>query len=70
LNFIMDPENAAMLSAFARYANGIEGSEKYLPADMRDAPELNPPEGKGVFLHTCPPEVNEIMTRIWTEVQK
>jgi spermidine/putrescine transport system substrate-binding protein len=70
LNFIMDPENAAMLSAFARYANGIEGSEKYLPADMRDAPELNPPEGKGVFLHTCPPEVNKIMTRIWTEVQK
>ena len=64
LNFIMDPENAAMLSAFARYANGIKGSEKYMPADMQDAPELTLPEGnKGVFLHTCPPEVNEIMTQ-------
>ncbi len=71
LNFIMDPENAAMLSAFARYSNGIMGSERYMPTDMQGAPELTLPEGnKGVFLHTCPPEVNEIMTKIWTEVQK
>ena len=71
LNFIMEPENAAMLSAFARYANGIMGSEKFMPADMQDAPELTLPEpNKGVFLPACPPEVNEIMTRIWTELQK
>ena len=71
LNFIMAPENAALLSAFARYQNGIMGSEKFMPADMRDAPELTLPEpNKGVFLQACPPEVNEIMTKIWTEVQK
>ena len=51
--------------------NGIKGSEKYMPADMQGAPELTLPEpNKGVFLHTCPPEVNDIMTKIWTEVQK
>ena len=71
LDFIMEPENAAMLSAFARYQNGIVGSEQFMPADMRGAPELTLPEpNKGVFLHACPPEVNDIMTKIWTEVQK
>jgi spermidine/putrescine transport system substrate-binding protein len=71
LNFIMDPENAAMLSAYARYANGIMGSEKFMPTDMQDAPELTLPENhKGVFLATCPPEVNDLMTRIWTDLQK
>ena len=70
-NFVMDPENAALISAYARYANGVRGSERFLPADMQGAPELTLPEGhKGVFVLACPPEVNELMTRIWTELQK
>ena len=71
MNFMMEPENAAMLSAFARYANGIKGSEQFMPADMQGAPELTLPEpNKGVFNATCAPEVSELMTRIWTEIQK
>ena len=72
-NFIMDPENAAMLSAFARYANGIKGSEPFMPEDMRGANELVVPEDKkGVaeFMRLCDPKTQELYTRIWTELQK
>ncbi len=72
-NFIMDPENAAMFSAFARYANGIAGSEEFMPADMKDAPEINVPEefkAAGRFLPTCSPKAQEYYTAIWTELQK
>jgi spermidine/putrescine transport system substrate-binding protein len=73
MNFVMDPENAAMISAFARYGNGIKGSEAFMPADMKDAPEIKVPDfaqGKGKFSLACPPEVQELYTKIWTDVTK
>jgi len=72
-NFIMDPENAAMISAFARYANGIKGSDAFMPDDMKTAPEIVvPPElvSKGKFSLACPAEVDAMYTKIWTDLQK
>ena len=72
-NFIMDPENAAMISAFARYSNGVMGSDAYMPDDMKTAPEINPPSelaAAGKFAPACPKPVQDIHTAIWTELQK
>ena len=73
LDFIMVPENAALISSFARYANGITGSEAFMPEDMKDAPEINVPAefaAAGHFLPTCSPKAQEYYTVIWTELQK
>lgn len=72
-NFVMDPENAALISAFARYANGILGSDAYMPEDMLSAREIIIPDdakANGVFVPVCPPEVQTIHTAIWTELLK
>ncbi len=73
LDFIMVPENAAMISSFARYANGISGSDPFMPADMKDAPEIVIPAefaAAGKFLPTCSAKAQEYYTAIWTELQK
>ena len=73
MDFIMDPENAAMISAFARYGNGISGSAAFMPADMKDAPEIVAPAefaSKGHFVTICTGKAMEYQTAIWTELQK
>jgi spermidine/putrescine transport system substrate-binding protein len=70
-NFVMAPENAALISSFARFANAIKGSETFMPDDMKNAPEIVIPkefEAMGKFIPACPPEVNDLYTKIWTEV--
>ena len=72
-NFMMDPENAGMLSSFARYANGIKGSDAFMPEDMKTAKEIVIPAAlvdKGKFSLVCPPEVNELHAKIWTDLLK
>jgi spermidine/putrescine transport system substrate-binding protein len=73
MNFIMEPENAALISEFAKYANGIKGSEAFMSEELRTAPELTIPAefaDAGQFLESCSPDVHELYTRIWTEVTK
>lgn len=72
VNFIMAPENAALISNFARYANGIKGSEQYMDPEMLSAPEIVPPEGVPApdFVTPCDQEVADLYNKIWTALKK
>ena len=55
LNFLMDPENAALVSNYTRYGNGILGSDAFVDPELNTAPELQMPsdaESKARF-QTC-----------------
>jgi spermidine/putrescine transport system substrate-binding protein len=73
-NFIMDPENAALISDFAKYSNAIVGSDKYmaeLDPQFADAPEFKLPPGlEPEFVPPCPKEVTDKYNRIWTALKK
>jgi spermidine/putrescine transport system substrate-binding protein len=73
LNFIMDPENAGLISNYTRYGNAITGSEKFMDPALLKAPELNIPAKFKTAAHfqlTCPADVQQIYTRIWTDLTK
>jgi spermidine/putrescine transport system substrate-binding protein len=70
-NFIMDPQNAALISAFAHYDNGIKGTEPFLPKEMVGAPELTLPAGtKTDFVPACPHDVAALQAKIWNNLLK
>ncbi|MCV2868971.1 extracellular solute-binding protein [Defluviimonas sp. WL0002] len=72
MNYIMAPENAALISNFARYANGIMGSEAYMDAEMLDAPEIVMPADAPTpdFVQPCPQEVVDMYNKIWTRIKQ
>ncbi len=73
INFVLQPEIAALISNFARYSNGITGSEAFMDEEMRTAPEINVAAElaeAGRWGQACPQEVNDIHTQIWTELMQ
>ena len=72
INFMMEPENAAMTSNFARYANGITGSEEFMDAEMLEAPEIVMPEGAPTqdFVTPCSQEVVDLYNKVWTRLKQ
>ncbi len=72
VNFMMDPENAAMTSNFARYANGVLGSEKFMDAEMLEAPEIVMPADAPVpdFVKPCDQEVVDLYNKLWTRLKQ
>ena len=72
LNFMLEPENAATLTNFARYTAGVMGTEPFLEPELASAHELNPPSAAPApeFVPPCPEKVIRIYDRIWTNLLK
>lgn len=70
VNFVMDPENAAMITNYARYSNGIKGSEAFVDKALAAALELNPPSDVAApeFLSACSPVTTKLYDRVWTKL--
>lgn len=77
-NFIMAPENAALLSNYTGYGNAIEGSANFMRGDIKNAAELSIPDGlfaAGGWLKECKaevegeyPQVLEKYNEIWRDL--
>ncbi|WP_306005903.1 extracellular solute-binding protein [Aquicoccus porphyridii] len=71
MNFLLEPENAAAVTNYARYTAGVAGVEPFLDAEVKSAPELNPPAGGNpVFVQPCSEEVQKVYDTIWTNLKK
>ncbi len=72
MDFLLEPENIAAVSNFARYGSGLAGVEAFLDPELATLPESNPPStaGPGVFIEVCDEATQAIYDRIWTNVKK
>ena len=71
MDFLLEPENIAEVSDFARYAAGVTGAEAHMDPDLATSPEQNPPEGpQAVFVEVCDQEVQEVYDQIWTRLKQ
>jgi spermidine/putrescine transport system substrate-binding protein len=70
LDFLMQPENAALLSNYTGSQNGIAGSSAFMTKALVEAPEINPPKDEKIsFGHVCPEAATRAYDRIWTKVR-
>ncbi|MBW2058940.1 MAG: extracellular solute-binding protein [Deltaproteobacteria bacterium] len=71
IEFMLKPENAAVQSNFARYSNGIKGSEAFMDEDLKNAPEMHVPPGiKRVFNMACSEKSIKLYDRVWTRLMQ
>ena len=71
LSFLMQPENIAMQSNFARYSNAVSGSDAYLQPDLKTAPEIvAPADATFIFVPACSEKAIKLQDQVWTRLLK
>jgi spermidine/putrescine transport system substrate-binding protein len=72
MDFLLEPENIAAVSNYARYGLGVDGAEEFLDPELASLPESNPPAGAGagVFIEVCDEATQAVYDQIWTNLKK
>lgn len=72
MDFLLEPENIAAVSNFARYGAGVTGVSEFLDPELAALPEANPPAdaGPGVFIQVCDQQTQAVYDQIWTNLKK
>lgn len=70
INFMMDPENMAMLSNYTGSPNGVSGSATFINEELKTAPEYAVPADVRIhFGKQCSVEALRAYDQIWTRVR-
>lgn len=71
MDFLLEPENIAMVSNYARYGLGVTGAGEFLDPELATLPESNPPAtaGEGAFIAVCDEETQAVYDQIWTNLK-
>lgn len=73
INWMMQPENIAAASNFAKYNNAVEGSDAFMDKELFDDPAINTPQDKLARLKTfelCSPKALALRSKVWTKLKK
>ncbi len=73
INWMMQPENIAAASNFAKYNNAIAGAEQFMDKALFEDPAINTPKDKLDRLRPfqlCSPKALKLRSTVWTKLKK
>lgn len=72
MDFLLEPENAAAVTNFARYTAGVKGVGPMLDEELQTSPEQNPPADApaGTFVEVCDEATQKVYDQIWTRLKQ
>ena len=72
MDFLLEPENVAMLTNWAQYSAGINGVTELLDPALATLPEANPSDtaGPAAFIQVCGEETQAVYDQIWTNLKQ
>ncbi len=72
MDFLLEPENAAAVTNFARYTAGVNGVDDHLDPELKTSPEQSPPADApaGTFVEVCDEATQAVYDQLWTRLRK